>query len=184
MISEKIRRIAAGYIISVARLPLTEERRTNVLHLFTAIEAAHITDTNQIAYVLATVAHECGFRSIREIRAKKGTTVYRMQQAYWDTGYFGRGFPQLTWKKNYEKFEKLLNQPLVNNPDLVLDPEIGAKILCIGMRDGLFTGKRLSDYIPTGGKPDFMNARRIVNGTFMADKVAEKAEQIYLLLEK
>jgi len=32
------------------------------------------------------------------------------------------------------------------------------------MIHGSFTGKKLSDYITAGGKPDFLNARRIING--------------------
>ena len=71
-------------------------------------------------------------------------------KSYWnkdeDTGkaYYGRGFVQLTHKVNYSKFSRLLGRDLVNNPDIALDPEIAALILVIGMRDGIFTGKKLS----------------------------------------
>lgn len=60
--------------------------------------------------------------------------------------YRGRGYPQLTGKTGYEKFGKLLNINLVNNPELALQPKNAAKILILGIRDGLFTGKKFSDY--------------------------------------
>ena len=71
--------------------------------------------------------------------------------------YLGRGYSQITGKENYTKFGKLLKLDLVNNPDLVLQPEIGAQILILGIRDGLFTGKKLSDYT------SFNKARATVN---------------------
>ena len=41
--------------------------------------------------------------------------------------YRGRGFIQLTGKNNYRHFGNKIGVDLVNNPDLLLDPEIGAK---------------------------------------------------------
>ena len=41
--------------------------------------------------------------------------------------YRGRGFIQLTGRYNYEKMAKLLGIDLVNNPDLLLDPTVGAE---------------------------------------------------------
>lgn len=60
--------------------------------------------------------------------------------------YRGRGYPQITGKSGYEKFAKLLGVDLVNKPELALEPKIAAKILILGIRDGLFTGKKFSDY--------------------------------------
>ena len=42
--------------------------------------------------------------------------------------YRGRGFIQLTFKGNYEKFGKITGFDLVNNPDLANDPAIAAEI--------------------------------------------------------
>lgn len=127
---------------------------------------ANMQDVNKIyalAYIMATVQGECQFLSIPERKAKEGTAVWEMQKKYWLTGYYGRGFSQLTWLQNYQKFSQLLGMDLVNNPDLALDPEVGAKILIMGMRDGLFTGKKLADYFESG-RFDYFNARRMVNG--------------------
>jgi predicted chitinase len=42
--------------------------------------------------------------------------------------YRGRGFNQLTGKGNYQKYGEILGLNLVNNPDLVNDPKIAAKV--------------------------------------------------------
>lgn len=160
---------------------LTQAQGDAVKKLLVNCNRLDVTDLRQIAYILATCWHECRFKSIREIRARKGTTVWQMQEMYWHTGFYGRGFSQLTWKRNYDKFGKLLGIDLVNNPDLALDPDIGAKILVMGMRDGLFSGKKLSDYF-TRISTDWLGARRIVNGTFQNDRVADAAMKIFGIL--
>lgn len=77
--------------------------------------------------------------------------------------YRGRGIgAQFTGKVNYEKFSKLFNVDLVNNPDLALDLTLGAKILYKGCTEGLFTGVGLGNYIKSSGV-DYRNARRVIN---------------------
>jgi len=59
-----------------------------------------------------------------------------------------------------------------------------AEALCTakpyGMRNGSFTGKKLSDYI-TGGGVEYKNARRIINGldqTLLIKKYAENIKPL------
>lgn len=87
--------------------------------------------------------------------------------------YRGRGDSQITGKGNYAKFSKLLGVDLVANPDRVLEVEIAADILVLGLVRGLFTGKKLAD-----GVPDFVSARATVNGDGAANgkKIADHAE--------
>ena len=145
----------------------------------------------QRQYILATVLHETGglFRPIGEYGGKryfeqrydpyKATTYSRRQRAKamgnTERGdgykYRGRGYVQLTWKNNYQTMSDLLGVDLVGNPDLALDNDYAADILVIGMRDGLFTGKRLDDYI-NYEKCDFLGARKIVNGKDKRKKIA------------
>ena len=54
--------------------------------------------------------------------------------------YRGRGDSQITGKGNYAKFGKLLGLHLVGNPDEVLEVDIAAAILVLGLVRGLFTG--------------------------------------------
>ncbi|EPE95700.1 glycoside hydrolase family 19 protein [Rhizobium grahamii] len=85
--------------------------------------------------------------------------------------YRGRGYCQITGKNNYRRFSDLLGVDLVTNPDLACHDDIAAKIITIGMRDGLFTGKKLHDYF-TATSSDWVNARRIINGLDRADEIA------------
>lgn len=170
-------------IAKVLNTRLTRAQGDAIRLIVKKCDEGGVSDPRQVSYVLGTVYHECRFRSIREIRAKPGTPIYNMQERYWHTGYYGRGFCQLTWRKNYQKFSPIVGLDLVKNPDEVLRPEVGAKILVFGMRDGLFSGVGLDKYFPPApAEPDWLNARKIVNGTFQADRVAMAAKKIFSLL--
>ncbi|WP_205728657.1 PAAR-like protein [Flavobacterium sp. J27] len=91
--------------------------------------------------------------------------------------YHGRGFVQLTWKDNYQKMKDKFNVDLINNPEKALEHELAMKIMIFGMEDGTFTGKKLADYI-NDNKTDYLNARRIINGTDRASDIKEYAEKI------
>jgi len=88
--------------------------------------------------------------------------------------FAGRGFVQITGRANYQKAGEKLGYPLVGNPALALRPDIAAAIMVRGMSEGWFTGKKLADYI-TAEKCDFVNARRIINGTDHAKEIANEA---------
>lgn len=92
--------------------------------------------------------------------------------------FAGRGYVQLTGRANYTKAGKKLGIDLVGNPDLAMQPEHAARIMCDGMTGGWFTGKGFSDYLPAKGPASlaqFTNARRIINGTDKAGKIAGEA---------
>ena len=92
-----------------------------------------VTDLGQLSYVLSTAIGESGIRPIKEIRCAEGTACWKAQNAYWYTGYYGRGFVQLTWQSNYQKFGAALKIDLVGNPDLALNPTYAAQIMSLGM---------------------------------------------------
>lgn len=135
-----------------------------------------ITNQNQIKYVLATVEHETNktFMPVREAYWLSAGWRQRNLRYY---PYYGRGFVQITWEENYARFGKLLGVDLVKTPDLALELENALFILVHGMKYGLFTGKKLSDYI-TKKKIDFRGARRIVNGMDRAKKIGRLAERM------
>lgn len=92
------------------------------------------------------------------------------------TKYRGRGFVQLTWKNNYLKLSQIIGLDLVSDPDLAMKLDIAARILEYGMSTGIFTGKKLSDYLPTiASKDHFTRARRVINGIDKAAKIADYA---------
>ncbi len=137
-----------------------------------------ITRLSEYAYVLATIKHETGdtFAPVTETGSQK----YLKSKPYYP--YIGRGYVQLTWRWNYEKFGKLLNIPLVENPALANEPETAWKVLELGMTKGLFTGKKLGNYF-TDNSHDFYNARRIVNGLDCAGLIQSYAEKYLEVLK-
>ena len=127
----------------------------------------------QIAYVLATVDLETGgcFEPIKE-SFWLSEKWRRKNLRYYP--YYGRGFVQLTWRRNYRKYSKILDIDLESNPNLVMKPNISLFILVHGFKNGVFTGKRLDQYVNID-KCDFVNARRCINGTDKAVEIAEMA---------
>lgn len=132
----------------------------------------------QSAYVLSTIDHETAhtFQPIMERRERASSPRRKNQDRYWLTNYQGRGFIQITWDYNYEKFG------IADEPDKALEPETAYKIVSKGMRNGMFTGKKLSDYI-TNGKADYKNSRKVVNGLDKADQIAANARKFEAILE-
>ena len=65
----------------------------------------------------------------------------------------------------------------MTDPDQALRPLIAYRIMSIGMRDGLFTSKKLSDYINAQGC-DYRNARRIINALDQAALIAGYAKTL------
>lgn len=133
------------------------------------------SDPRWIAYVCATAYHETAktMQPIEEYGRGKGRP-YGVPTQVSDRVtqiFYGRGFCQLTWKKNYELASKACNVDLVNFPNLALQPKIAARIICDGMQEGWFTGKKLADYF-NDSTHDPVNARRIINGTDRAELVA------------
>ena len=147
-------------------------------------ECEGINDERWVAYILGTAYHETAHRMVpvEEIGKGKGKRYGKkikqngQPYEYSDKIYYGRGFVQLTWYENYERMGNILNIPLLEQPELALDPEISAKILVEGMTRGLFTGRKLSDYF-NSAKEDWINARRIVNGLDCANKIAGYSKQ-------
>lgn len=136
-----------------------------------------INDLNQIAYILATVEHETAgsFQPVKEsyylgeVRGENHRKTLRYKP------FYGRGFVQLTWDYNYRKYSDIVGLNLIENPDLAMRPDVSLFILVDGMKRGVFTSKKLSDYF-TSSCCDWVSARRIINGTVRAEEVAGLAK--------
>lgn len=85
--------------------------------------------------------------------------------------YRGRGQVHITGRDNYKKAGDAVGIDLLGTPDLALRRDVSAKVLVEGMSQGWFTGKRLSDY------NNYVDMRRIVNGTDQAAKIAAYADK-------
>lgn len=164
-----------GYGRSAAS-PITSDQAVRLI-VRTCLEEG-ITDERQIAYVLATAEHESqNFTKPEEDYGRQQATRLGYEGG---EEFFGRGYAHLTHRDNYQRLGDALGRgdDFVNNPALAADPEIASRVLVVGMRDGLFTTRGLSDYIPEGATADtadYENARRIINGTDRQDDIAALA---------
>jgi putative chitinase len=147
-----------------------------------------------VAYALGTAWHE----TAREMQPVKeyGGRAYFMRR-YDKTGekpklaaqlgntevgdgalFAGRGYVQLTGRRNYVHAGGKLGVNLVGNPDLAMQPDLAARILREGMKEGWFTGHTFARHLPASGKAtraQYGQARRIINGMDRADKIAGEA---------
>ena len=77
---------------------LTSGQIASVVAITTAFNEYGDGDLRKLMWLLGCCWHESRLRPIREIKAKPGTYVWEQyQKKYWDTGYYGRGFIQITW---------------------------------------------------------------------------------------
>lgn len=131
-------------------------------------------DPRKLAYILATAHHETGaFKWMREIWGP--TTAQQRYEGRADLGnvqpgdgkkFMGRGFVQLTGRRNYQDWSKRTGLDLIKEPQLVQEPAVAARILVQGSMLGTFTGKKLGDFAT------FKDMRRVINGTDRADMIA------------
>jgi Putative peptidoglycan binding domain len=164
-------------------------RRTVPLILAECI-ANSVTDKGKIAYILATAEHES---HLGNLMTEIGDEDY-FSHSYdppsgvaHDLGninkgdgpkYRGRGFVQITGRRNYADWKDRLGVDLVNQPEMATLPQIAAKVLVIGSIKGTFTGAALGDFI-AGNTRDFFNARQVINGHDRAKDIAEIAQIYY-----
>lgn len=148
---------------------------------------------NDFAYCLATTYHETA-HTMQPIH-ERGKRAYfdkyepgtRIGKVLGNTvpgdGYRfrGRGDVQLTGRRNYALASKKLGVDFLAFPDRALEPKLAAEILFAGMEEGWFTGRDLSDFIDDLDEEDaedlreFIEARRVVNGTDKARLIGEYA---------
>ena len=134
------------------------------------------------AYIFATVYHETAHTFLPVIEAYWKTDEWRKRNFRYYP-FFGRGFVQLTWERNYKLYAKLLNVDIVNNPELAQDPKTAFKILIDGCKFGRFTGVGLGKYLKNG-KPNYKGMRRVVNGADKAELIEDYAYEFKRILNK
>jgi hypothetical protein len=183
---------------------LTQEQVDGMNVILDEWDKRGLTELSWLAYMLATAFHETARTMQPVIETRRAseptnpsvdTAIARLDNA-WNSGklpwvkqpywrkdengqsWLGRGFVQLTHKSNYARAEQELKIPCTQQPELMLQAGPAAQVMFGGMMGGWFTGKKLSDYLG-GGKVDFLNARRIINGLDRASDIASYADQFF-----
>ncbi len=189
---EGLRAILAGYQRHRTKVPLSASDA-----------ASDAVCDNRLAYILATAYHETARRMqpVRETlaasdaeaiaildRAYRTGRLGSVKSPYWrrdaaGRSWLGRGFVQLTHRRNYAALSTLTGVDLVVDPARAMEMETAVTILVEGMAAGSFTGRRLADDI-SEGRCDFVNARRIINGTDRAALVAAYAKAFAAALKR
>lgn len=151
-------------------------------------ESGKWQDLNKLAYMFATAYHETAYTMQPIIergnaayfdKYEPGTKIGKMlgnTQKGDGALLKGRGYVQLTGRANYTKASQKLGIDLINFPDQACEMKNSIKIVFFGMFEGWFTGKKLDSYI-TDAKADFVNSRRIINGTDRAQDIAGYAKK-------
>ena len=116
---------------------------------------------DEFAYLLATVYWESAHKMqpVKEM----GSDAYLRSKKYYP--YIGVGLIQATWKANWDKLGIKSLQDGLQWPSAL-------HAAFYGMAAGIYTGKKLADYIGHG-RLDYVNARRIINGTDKAQEIAK-----------
>lgn len=189
------KRFFDGYRAEFGRLQQPQVDGLQIL--LAALETdPYIVDPRHAAYMLATVKHECA-DTWAPIVERGGPAYFAKYDAGTKLGqrlgntqrgdgarFCGRGYVQITGRDNYARVGRALGMGygLTTDPDAALDPAVAYRILSGGMRNGLFTGRKLGDFI-NPARCDYANARRIINGLDCADKIAGYAQAFARVLE-
>lgn len=153
---------------------LTQAQVNRLEAILTRLDAKRI-EPAQAAYILATAYHESDrFRTMEEYAsgaAYEGRATLGNTQPGDGVRFKGRGFVQITGRRNYADWANRLGVDLVGNPALAARLDHATTILIDGMMLGTFTGRKLPDYV-AGAKKDYVGARRVVNGMDRAAMIA------------
>lgn len=168
---------------------LTEGQASGMGAILDEWERRRLTDLRWLGYMLGTSFHETAFKMqpITEYGSRSYFDKYEGRKDLGNTvpgdGYRfrGRGDVMITGRRNYQLASQKLGVDLVAYPERALEPTLSAAIMFLGMAEGWFTGKKLSDYF-TPSTSDWTNARRIVNGLDKAATIAGYAKAFHAAL--
>lgn len=172
--------------------PLDQQTVDAVEFLLGRFESVAVwRDLRHVAYALATISIETAW-TYRPIAEYGPDSYFKKYDGRKDLGntepgdglkFKGRGYVQITGRANYTGFKYLLDRDLVTNPELALNRDVAVSIMMFGMFRGLFTGKKFAHYI-NDLTTDYVNARRIINGTDRAREIAGYAREFENILRE
>lgn len=169
------------------------------------------TPLTQLSYVFATPwletdqtmqpIHEYGntayFTRMYDIAGARPAKARELGNIHPGDGakFAGMGLVQSTGRSNARRATKRLRELGIIGPDidfeetplLLMEPKYAIPILFVGMEEGWFTGVKLDavidDKVDGDEHTDFIRARRIINGSDRAEKIADAADQFLAALK-
>jgi predicted chitinase len=138
--------------------------RTNWPLIESALDRYEISSLSTRIAAIATIAVETGrFSPIRErggpayfTKNYEGRADLGNNEAGDGAKFFGRGYIQVTGRANYAEYGREIGVDLIADPDLALDPAIGAQVLAL-----FFRAKNIPGLADAG---KWESVRRRVNG--------------------
>ncbi|OCG29002.1 hypothetical protein A9G11_00010 [Gilliamella sp. wkB108] len=97
--------------------------------------------------------------------------------------YRGRGLAHLTFKGNYKKASDYFGIDFVKDPDKAAELDNAVPILIWGTMTGGFSEQKITKYIYKN-HIDYKAARKVINGSNYADKLAEFAKRFEAILRQ
>lgn len=179
----------------------------NSLNSYYATSVEYKPNLYKLAYMLATIRHETYHYTTAEFFSEKpeiggvsyfnkydpvlADTPRRRERAIKNGNtaqgdgfkYRGRGCVHLTWKSNYKKAQDKFGVNFVDSPELAGDFKYAVPIMVWGMEEGMFSGKKLNDYI-NAGEVNYVGSRYIINGQDQAPLIASYAKRFEAILKK
>lgn len=179
---------------------LTAGQVDGITIILDAWERSGFTDLRDLAYILATPIVETGwtmqpvkeiggaayYKRMYDIEGERPHKARELGNIHPGDGarFPGMGFVQSTGRANARKLTALAKEifgEVVNfeqKPERLMEPKYAAMALIVGLERGIFTGKKLSDYLRSS-PPNWREARRTVNSLDRADEIAGYAKQIH-----
>jgi hypothetical protein len=108
----------------------------------------------------STVGEACGCKKVCNKEEFKGASYGKKDEC--GRAYFGRGFVQLTKRKNYETVGEKLHIPLSEHPNLAYEQPFAIIMLVDGVKGRWYAGQPLNTYL-NDNVSDWVLARESVN---------------------
>lgn len=136
-------------------------------------------DPRKFAYMLTTAYSET-YHTMQGVNESIDPTQWAKDNvsAYADTGYWGRGFVQLTWQSGYQKLGEELGLDLKEFPQMAVLPSISSDIMGTGMFQSGYGGDNTLSQFFNGSQADWTGARSII-GVNDGEGIGARGEAIY-----
>lgn len=153
------------------------------------VEAAEWRCPEDCIYALATVHHEteglfvpfCELGNPEDFAEREPGTPFGslLGNRFEGDGYLfrRRGYMPINGRYAYALFGSVLAIPLTTDLDMVLEPDVAFRMLKVGMEQGLFTGRKVKEFI-NADMANYVAARRVFNRLDKANVIAGHARAI------